>query len=304
MLAFIIPVKHPARSNSYDVTMDLLRRTLNSIEAQTDRRFGAVVVCNERPAWAIDDTNRLFFEVDFPPAPVPADASQVHSWSRLDKGAKIAVGLVHARRFNPTHVMLCDADDFVSRRLAALVAANPNAPGWRVETGLVYSKQSKIAEVLEKFWSYCGTSHILRRDLLPADLELDGVDSPLVVSRRLGQFYVEEILGNHQRFKPYLAKMGIELAPLPFPGAVYHADTGENSSRTWWKYTRFGPVWGKPLSAEQAEEFTVPVEQRRILDTAILYGWRARSLAKKGLMGALRLGGGLRGESPAADRGA
>jgi hypothetical protein len=49
------------------------------------------------------------------------------------------------------------------------------APGWYFESGLVYSGQFKIAEVRDKFWSCCGTSHILRYDLLPVELELGPV---------------------------------------------------------------------------------------------------------------------------------
>jgi hypothetical protein len=301
MLAFIIPVKHPARSNSYEVTLDLLRRTLDSVEAQTDPRFAVVVVCNERPAWGSDNARRMFVEVDFPPAAPPAERGQMHSWGFLDKGAKLAVGLLHARRFNPTHVMFVDADDFVSRRLASYVAANPAAPGWYVDEGLFYSKQFKVAEVLEKFWSLCGTSHILRADLVPVDLDLAAAVSPPAVVQALGQFYVERVLGCHLDFKPHVAKMGVELSPLPFHGAVWQADTGENSSRTWWKYTRFGPVWGKPLAPEESLDFTIPIEQRRALDTAILFGWRARSLLKKGMTGPRRLKGLLQGRS-APDR--
>lgn len=289
MLAFVIPVKHPARANSYPVTVGLLRRTLESVQAQTDRRFAVVVVCNERPAWASDDEHCMFVEVDFPANAPPTDVAQLHSWTFLDKGSKIAVGLMHAKRFDPTHVMLVDADDFVSRRLAAHVAANPAAPGWYVEKGLFYSGRFKIAEVLDKFWSYCGTSHILRADLLPADLDPDAAVSPSAIARALDQSYVERVLGNHQYFKPYLARMGLELAPLPFHGAVWHADTGENSSRTWWKFTRFGPVWGKPLAPEESLEFTIPIEERKALDTALLLGWRARSLVKKSVTGVSRL---------------
>src|SRR5262249_53865683 len=119
----------------------------------------------------------------------------------------------------------------------------------------------------------------------------------------LGQFYVERVLGCHLDFKPHLAKAGLELEPLPFHGAVWQADTGENSSRTWWKYSRFGPVGGKPLPSEGSPDFTIPSERRKALDTALLLGWRARSLATKSLARARRLGKPSSG-STSADRGA
>ena len=44
MLAFVIPVKHPARSQSYERVTDLLRNTLASVGAQTDSHFVTIVV--------------------------------------------------------------------------------------------------------------------------------------------------------------------------------------------------------------------------------------------------------------------
>ena len=125
MLAFIIAIKHPERSRSYDRVTDLLRQTLASVEAQTDRNFVTVVVCNELPTWANSSKDRLFVQVDFPPAELPSSLSEEHSWSYLDKGAKNAVGLLHAKQFNPTHAMFVDGDDFVSRHLAEHVHENP-----------------------------------------------------------------------------------------------------------------------------------------------------------------------------------
>ena len=71
MLVFIIAVKHPARSRSYELVTDLLRQTLASVEAQTDKSFATIVVCNKRPSWADaagNQDSRVFIEVDFPPA--------------------------------------------------------------------------------------------------------------------------------------------------------------------------------------------------------------------------------------------
>src|SRR5215467_2637692 len=216
MLVFIIAVKHPERSNSYERVTEILRKTLLSVEAQSNSGFATIIVCNKRPMWARDATNRLFIEVDFPPAAAPANIDELHSWSYIDKGAKNAVGLVHAKDFNPTHVMFVDADDFVSRRLAEHVSLNARAPGWYFDRGLLYSGQFKIAEVRDRFWSYCGTSHILRFDLLPVQLEFNRPVSRDCVLKALDRFYVQRILGSHLDFIPYVSNMGLELAPLPF----------------------------------------------------------------------------------------
>lgn len=234
MLAFIIAVKHPARSRSYERVTELLRQTLASVEAQTDTNFVTIIVCNQRPPWAIGTNNRLIVEVDFPPAPSPSNVAQAHCWFFLEKGAKNAVGLLHARQFDPTHVMFVDAD-FVSRRMAEHVRLHRGAAGWYFERGLVYSEQFRIAEVREKFWSYCSTSRILRYDLLPVRLELGVAPSLDAVLQALDTFYVERILGNHVDFLPYVAGRGMETRAPPLNGSrLEHGYRGE----------RFSPVVG------------------------------------------------------------
>jgi hypothetical protein len=281
MLVFVIPVKHPARSQSYERVCDLLRNTIRSVEAQTDPHFATVIVLNERPAWAEDTPNRKFIQVDFPPAEAPRTQKDWVNWLYMDRGAKIAVGLLHAKEFSPTHVMPVDADDFVSNRLAGWVREHPADAGWYMPTGLIWSGLFRIGEPRHKFWSYCGTSHIFRADLLPVDDAIGPRPSRDHVVSTLGAEYTEKILGNHVHYIRHFGERGITLEPLPFIGGVWHADTGENSSRAWWRGSRFGPIWGKPLTPEQNAEFTIPESQRRPAETALLYGWRARSLVAR-----------------------
>lgn len=281
MLAFVIPVKHPARSQSYERVCDLLRNTLKSVEAQRDAHFATVVVLNQKPSWAKDTERLRFVEVDFPPAEPPRTQKDWVNWLYMDRGAKIAVALFHAKQFSPTHVMPVDADDFVSNRLAGWVREHPGASGWYMPTGLIWSGLFRIGEPREKFWSYCGTSHIFRRDLLPVSDSLGPRPSRDALIETLGAEYTEKILGNHVHYIRYFGEKGITLEPLPFIGGVWHADTGENSSRAWWSGTRFGPIWGRPLSSEQEEEFSIPPGERGASRTALLYAWRARSMVAR-----------------------
>lgn len=277
MLAFILPVKHPARSRSYEKVTDLLRDTVRSVEAQTDPRFCTIVVGNQRPAWWEDTPTRRFVEVDFPPAEPPKSRADWVNWLYLDRGAKLAVAMLHARDLGATHVMPVDADDFVSNRLAGFVAEHPDTAGWYMETGLIWSGLFRIGEERHKFWSYCGTSHLFRQELfdVPASLGLRPTRDAVVEA--MGHEYVEKILGNHIHYLRHFAERGVSLQRLPFIGGVWHADTGENSSRAWWQGTRFGPIWGRPLSAEQVREFGIPAGARSLPETLLLHGWRTRS---------------------------
>ena len=144
----------------------------------------------------------------------------------------------------------------------------------------MYSGQFKIAEVRDRFWSYCGSSHILRSDLLPVP-KLGLTPSISTVLDAIDRFYLKRILGCHLDYASYFEQRGLKLAPLPFIGAVWHTDTGENASRLWWGHTRFGPVWGKPLPLDQLDEFSIPPSRRSYRDSATLYGWRARSIMSR-----------------------
>jgi hypothetical protein len=281
MLAFIVPVKHPARSRDYTVVTDLLRRTLASLENQKDPHFVTVIVLNQKPEWAVDTPNRIFVEVDFPPADPPKDRADWVNWIYLDKGAKNAVGLLHAARFNPTHAMFVDADDFVSNRLAGFVREHPSANGWYMTDGLFYSGLFKIATSRDRFWSYCGTSHIIRYDLLPVPPSLGLQPKKDAIVAALDSFYLIQILGFHVHFQKYYRDRGHPLQALPFEGAVYHADTGENASRAWWNGSRFGPVWGVPLTADQLAEYGIPPGTRTPAQSMVLSAWRARSMAAR-----------------------
>jgi hypothetical protein len=281
MLAFVIPVKHPARSFSYERVCQLLRDTLDSVQRQEDGNFTTIVVLNQRPPWAKDTPNCRFVEVGFPPAEAPKSQKDWVNWLYLDRGAKIAVGLLHARELGATHVMPVDADDFVSNQLAGWVRDHEQTPGWYMPTGLIWSGLFRIGEPREKFWSYCGTSHVFRTELLPVDASLGLCPTRDAVIESLGAEYTEKILGNHVHYLRHFGASGVTLEPLPFIGAVWHADTGENSSRAWWRGSRFGPIWGRPLTAAQIQEFGIPGGNRRAGQTALLYGWRARSVVAR-----------------------
>jgi hypothetical protein len=290
MLAFLIPVKHPARASSYTLVTDLLRLTLASLARQTLPAFSTYVVCNEVPSWAGSLQRAQFIKVDFPPARPPDQADEQHSWVFRDKGSKTAVALDRAQRDGATHVMTVDADDFVSRRLAEHVTAEPTVPGWFFPTGLIYSRLFRIAEMQSQFWSHCGTSHIVRTEFMPAPPSFGAAPALGEVSEAYDPWFLDNVLGNHGDWQRHFTALGHPLRPLPFPGAVWQVDTGENSCRAWWHQRRFGPLWGKPLTPDQADEFGIPIDRRSAGTSALLQAWRLVSLARK-VSGRARAGG-------------
>jgi hypothetical protein len=222
MLTFIIPVKSKTITRSWDLLSRLLERTLKSICRQTSSRFSVVVVCNERPDIQFTHPNIYYLEVDFPaPVPVPKNFENrqgyeyIHSLDiarkNADKARKILAGVDFVKsdfpwELKPTHLMIVDADDCVSCRLAAFVEQHPNADGWVMRRGYMYREGGKILYVnLRRFNHVSGTSIIVRTDLYHALFE-----NP--------EFY----------FCSFDQLPGIDMRPLPFPGALYSMMNGEN----------------------------------------------------------------------------
>ncbi len=222
MLTFIIPVKSKKITRSWDLLSRLLERTLKSICSQTSSSFSVIVVCNERPNIQFTHPNIYYLEVDFPaPIPIPKDCENAQGYACIhsldiarknaDKARKILAGVDFAtgdfsKLLKPTHLMVVDADDCVSCRLSAFVQQHPSADGWVMRRGYMYREGGKILYVnLRRFNHVSGTSVIVRTDLHRALFK-----NP--------EFY----------FCSFDQLPGVDMKPLPFPGALYSMMNGEN----------------------------------------------------------------------------
>jgi hypothetical protein len=223
VLTFIIPVRHHATAGNWAGVKARLGVTLRSLRAQQSKEWRAIIIANEGAALPDNLEGVDVVRVDFPPNKLdragPKEA--LYQSIRRDKGRRILAGLLHARPKG--HVMVVDYDDVVSRRLAGFVAANPAANGWYVNAGYMFSGSRLMFSYQQDFFELCGTSHLIRADLL------DLPDSAAAAHEE----YICRTLGSHKFIKRDLEQRGTPLAPLPFPGAVYrmgHADTATGSS--------------------------------------------------------------------------
>jgi hypothetical protein len=204
VLVFVVPLKSRRLAKSWESVARLCERTLKSICAQTSPAFKAIVVCHENPDIEFQHPAVSYVSVDFP-LPVFDDQSGLNR----DQCRKIAAGFIAAREFRPTHVMAVDADDCISNKLAGWIERNPQSPGWFFDSGYIYRDGSRrIYRKRGDFYHWCGTSNIVRYDLLPLP------DRGEIARLNVFSF-------RHFAIKETLAKQGAALAPLPFPGAVY-----------------------------------------------------------------------------------
>lgn len=250
MLAFVTSLRHPQNSADYARVERLLAATLRSVVAQVDDDFVVIVVGNQEPSFALPSQAR-FVKVDFP-APAPPDGPRTAREPFVrDKGSKIGVGLIAARDFDPDYVMIFDADDFVSRRLAGWVNARGRSSGWVIEHGWMYSAARGAMRPQENFNRTCGTCFIIPFDAYRVPEHLDVGASQEEVLDAYGEI-LPNILGAHRDAIHWYAAHGRVLETLPFRGAVYHVDTGENHSG------KAMTDLALPLSRSLAREFTIP----------------------------------------------
>ena len=227
MLAFITTLRHPQNAADYGRVEALLQDTLSSLTQQSCDEYVVIIVGNRRPSFPLPK-RVVFVEVDFPPpsdlkGPRTGPASVI--W---DKGTKNGVGLIAARDFGPEYVMFVDADDFVHRELAAFVHARPGHAGWVVKRGLMYSRRRNAYKRLRQFYRFCGTSFIIPFEAYEVAPHLTVSATQQEIAESFGE-RLEHVLEHGWAFD-WWRKHGRTLEPLPFPGAVYQVENGENHS--------------------------------------------------------------------------
>ncbi len=227
MLTFVIPVRHHATAKDWRAIRTRMAVTLRSLRAQDSDDWNAVIVANHGADLPVDLRRCDVVRVDLAPNALDPSAGQEAVWQaiRRDKGRRLLKGLLHARTMGMLrgHVMVVDYDDMVSRRLAGFVAQDPHASGWYVNAGYMFSGERLLFSYPREFFELCGTSHIVRADLLDLPADEDHAT----------EAYVSRTLGSHKFIKRDLEARGTPLAPLPFPGAIYrmgHGDTASGST--------------------------------------------------------------------------
>lgn len=255
MLAFVTSLRHPQNSNDYGEVEALLQSTLASISAQTDNEYVVIVVGNQAPSFAIPDRVE-FVHVGFD-APAPPGNPTSRDDVRRDKGRKLAVGLIAARKHRPDYAMIFDADDYVHRDLVKFTREHPGRDGWVATTGWIYSRRRNSYRRLNRFNTWCGSCYIVDYDIfgVPVDLDVDATEEAL--RAKFGE-RLDGIIATH-RGDAWYEEHGYELEPLPWPGVVYHVDTGENRSR------KSLTGMALPMTSEFASAFTIPPSHGRLL---------------------------------------
>ena len=256
MLAFITTLRHPQNSVDYGRVEQLLEDTLRSVTQQTSDEYIVIIVGNRRPSFELPARTE-FIQVDFPAPAPPTGAQTARAPFVWDKGTKLGIGLIAAARYNPSHVMIFDADDFVHRGLAATVAGQADHPGWVIHDGWMYSRARNAYIRQPEFNRTCGTCFIVPFAAYGVPAQLTERASQDEIAEAYGE-RLSEIMGAHRNAETWYREHGHALEPLPYPGAVYHVDTGENHSGK----SLSGVA--RPLDARMERDFGITPSRRAI----------------------------------------
>ena len=206
MLVFVTPLMSSQVAQNWERVKQLFIRTIRSACAQTCPDFRVLVVCHEIPDIEFQHPAIDFLPVSFP----PPGADRLRRIS--DQNRKIFVGLQRSLTFRPSHVMILDADDCVSKRVAAHVAAHSSSNGWYINKGYFHMEGCpEIHWERHRFHKWCGSSHVLRPEFMD-----------------LPDQYFEGWRYRHTQAAIKMRKRGTPIQPLPFPGAVYNVSHSEN----------------------------------------------------------------------------
>ena len=257
---------------------------MTSVCRQDDPGFRVIVVCNDIPDLPVR-SQVDFVRVDFPPPSRDTSAVTGLDAIRIDRGTKYFVGLLHAARFKPTHVMFFDADDYLSRRIAGYVNSHPGSHGWVIKDGYIYRDGSHFIQKLSDFHLWNGSCNILRFEYLDVPSDLVAPISQRDIIQRLDPFFLRGILGAHPFTDSYFDVIGKPLERFPFRGAIYVTGTGENHSG-------YSQAAGKErLDATLGDEFGLRLDD---LDPSRLWAERAARAADKCIHAARRIRRGVR----------
>jgi hypothetical protein len=224
ILTFIIPLRHPKNSSDWPALKRRLAQTISSIAGQDDSRWRAIIVANEGSDLPDLPNNFQVKYVRYPPNDMyeqgDNDREAFLDSLRLDKGRRVLAGILDADKSG--YSMVVDDDDFVSCRLTSFVAAHFGANGWYVQEGYIWGDGGKLIYEHADFWSFCGTSHIIRTALY---------DLPECVEEAHSD-YIRRTFGGHVRIRSDMQARGTPLEPLPFAGAIYRIGHAGAHSRS------------------------------------------------------------------------
>ncbi len=258
---FAIPFAARCVTLDWDLSCELLARTLRSVLNQSDSDFYVGVCCHDIPVLPVDIRDRVnLVEADFP-SPTERSKYLGDKRRKKEKLARILSEMGGGYYFG------LDCDDLVSRDLVAYARKEADGNGYLIDTGYVLDAKAGILAPIPGApggWldrplnRECGSCAILNLSCS----ELPGGE---LFRRNEGLFLQMKL---HAQYGAEAAAIGRPLKPIPFPALVYVLNTGNNVSYSVGRglepalQARIHRDIARnavPISRELAEQFGLPL---------------------------------------------
>ncbi len=211
MLYFITPLRAKAASKNWEVEMECFERMYNSVLGQTCDDYHFVLVCHDVPECINPASSKVSIIQLEGELPTTKREQSKDKTRKTDTGFDFVTTQSSGK---DNFVMLLDADDLLNKHLVEYVSKHAQENGWYIGDGYEYSYSTGKIIPLQKifgrlrFDAVCGSSFIVK----------------------LNEKTAKAILSGHDFVAQNCAKAGFPLQKLPFRGAVYVINTGNNHS--------------------------------------------------------------------------
>ncbi|MBT6687189.1 MAG: hypothetical protein HOB05_12755 [Bacteroidetes bacterium] len=174
----------------------------------------------------------------------------------LNKGSKLLIGLLAAKKYHPEYVMFFDADDYIGNDISAYVNSHPGENGWIMAHGYKLLG-NRIAPFYRKN-SFCGTGNVYNFSILLEEFSQNA--DVKNTQNEIFEYVNSEFLisiGQHERTRSYQIKKGRPFKEYPTKSAMQllgHVESNEFSRRSMrgkeafvriqkaQKYKKFAPI--------------------------------------------------------------
>jgi hypothetical protein len=166
----------------------------------------------------------------------PMPESEFHHISnvRLNKGSKLVVGILIAKKYDPEYVLIFDADDYVGNDISAYVNTHPGENGWIMAHG--YKMLGNRIAPYYRRNSLCGTGNIYNFRLLLEDIspKVSEKSSQIDLFQHVDSKFLFHIIGAHLYSREYYEEKGCPFLEYPTRSVVQllgHTESSEVKRR-------------------------------------------------------------------------
>lgn len=253
MVIFLTSLRNPLNSNDYETVIRLFKVTAQSICSQTDNNFKLVVTCNQKPEIGFHHENIIYNVVDFPPPSEIRSSQTGLDAVKKDKGTKLLSGLLYSLKFNPTHFMIVDADDWINIDTAREINCRNHIDVFYANSGNIVNRDMLTYKTRYGMNRYCGSTFAYKIKTIEQNFPFMHLKNDFKNQKALLEksepTFLYEIIGDHPLSYKICKKLGITPKPFKTVTTCWIISTGENHSGTE------GGFNGLPFNSDMCERF-------------------------------------------------